>query len=176
MHFRMVTPWKGAKRIAGGESPRIGYCLAMSPGRGESLFRPMSHLLPLQGSWLLSDRTPGLRPGLFSDRPSGASPRAKPLSWRLPEATRSAGGDSPGKEKTNRNRCAVFRGVMPASFHRADYFSSLRASSSPDTGNTGPSPCRPVDPQGNWKKLPLDWSRSAVRCATPFQIPGWVRI
>jgi hypothetical protein len=52
----------------------------MSPGRGESLFRTTSYLSPLQGSWLLSDRTPGLRPGLFSDRPSGASPRAKPLS------------------------------------------------------------------------------------------------
>jgi hypothetical protein len=51
----MVTPWKGAKRIAGGDSPRIGYYLAISFGRGESLFHPMSHLSPLQSSWLLSD-------------------------------------------------------------------------------------------------------------------------
>jgi hypothetical protein len=71
MHFRMVTPWKGAKRTAGGESPRRGYRLAMRPGRGESLFRPMSHLSPLRapGCSLIESRAHAR--GYFLTAPPG---------------------------------------------------------------------------------------------------------
>jgi hypothetical protein len=44
----------------------------MEPRRGRKAFVRNIFLSPLRGSALLSDPTPGLRPGLLSFRPSGA--------------------------------------------------------------------------------------------------------
>jgi len=56
---------------AGGASPRIGYRIEGAPA-GRKIYVRTLFLSPLQGSTLHSDPTPGLRPGLFSFRPSRA--------------------------------------------------------------------------------------------------------
>ncbi len=67
-----AKPRRGLEIVAGGASPRIGYCIYGAPA-GRKAFLRNIFLSPLQGSALFSDPTPGLRPGLLSCRPSGAS-------------------------------------------------------------------------------------------------------
>ena len=47
----------------------------MKPRQGRKAVVRINILSPFQGYALRSDPTPGLRPGLFSLRPSGAVPR-----------------------------------------------------------------------------------------------------